>query len=94
MNICVGNLSLNTTEVELQREFEAFGEVDSVRVIEDRYTLRSLGYAFVEMRDRGQALAAIAGLNGKELAGQTLTVNEAKPRETRGGHQRGSGGRG
>ena len=92
MNIFVGNLSFKTTEEELQREFEAFGEVDSLKIIKDQYTGRSRGFAFVEMGQRDEALAAIAGLNGKELAGQTLTVNEAKPRETRGG-QRGSGGR-
>jgi cold-inducible RNA-binding protein len=93
MNIFVGNLSFKTTEDELQREFEAFGEVDSAKIIKDQYTGRSRGFGFVEMQDRDQALAAIAGLNGKELAGQTLTVNEAKPREARsGGHQRGGGG--
>ena len=92
MNILVGNLSFKTSEEELQREFYAFGEVDSLKIIKDQYTGRSRGFAFVEMGQRDEALAAIAGLNGKELAGQTLTVNEAKPRETRGG-QRGSGGR-
>ena len=92
MNICVGNLSLKTTEAELRKEFEGFGKVDSVKIIEDRYTLQSRGFAFVEMGNRAQAQAAIAGLNGKELAGQTLKVNEAEPRETR-GVQRGSEGR-
>jgi cold-inducible RNA-binding protein len=81
MNIFVGNLSFKTTEQELQREFEAFGEVGSVKIITDHNTLKSRGFAFVEMKDRDQALAAIAGINGKELAGQTLKVNEAKPRE-------------
>lgn len=94
MNIFVGNLSFKTTEDELQKEFEAFGEVESVKIIKDQYTGRSRGFAFVEMEDREQALAAIAGVNGKELVGQTLTVNEAKPREARGGGQkRGSGNR-
>jgi RNA recognition motif-containing protein len=100
MNIFVGNLSFKTTEEELQREFEAFGEVDSVKIIKDQYTNRSRGFAFVEMQDKDQAMAAIAAINGKELAGQTLTVNEAKPRESRGGQRRersgggfGSGGR-
>jgi cold-inducible RNA-binding protein len=88
MNIFIGNLSFKTTEEELQREFEAFGEVDSVKIIKDQYTHKSRGFAFVEMGNRDQALAAIAGINGKELAGQTLTVNEAKPRETRGGQSR------
>ena len=88
MNIFVGNLSFQSTEQELQREFEAFGEVTSVKIITDHNTLKSRGFAFVEMRDRDQALAAIAGINGKELAGQTLKVNEAKPREARGGQSR------
>ena len=96
MNIFVGNLSFKTTEDELQKEFEAFGEVESVKIIKDQYTGRSRGFAFVEMEDQEQALAAIAGVNGKELVGQTLTVNEAKPREARGGggQKRGSGNRG
>jgi len=100
MNIFVGNLSFKTTEQELQREFDAFGEVESVKIIMDRDTRKSRGFAFVEMPDRDQAMAAIAGINGKELAGQTLKVNEAKPREARGGQSRertgggfGSGGR-
>lgn len=84
MNIFVGNLSFKTTEQELQREFEAFGEVGSVKIITDHNTLKSRGFAFVEMRDGDQALAAIAAINGKELAGQILKVNEAKPREARG----------
>ena len=88
MNIFVGNLSFKTTEQELQREFEAFGEVGSVKIITDHNTFKSRGFAFVEMQDRDQALAAIAGINGKELAGQILKVNEAKPREARGGQSR------
>jgi len=97
MNIFVGNLSFKTTEEELQKEFEAFGEVDSVKIIMDQYTLKSRGFGFVEMGNRDHALAAIAGLNGKELAGQTLTVNEARPREARRGQGRersGGGGGG
>jgi RNA recognition motif-containing protein len=88
MNIFVGNLSFKTTEHELQREFEVFGEVGSVKIITDHNTLKSRGFAFVEMQDRDQALAAIAGTNGKELAGQVLKVNEAKPREARGAPSR------
>jgi cold-inducible RNA-binding protein len=88
MNIFVGNLSFKTTEQELQREFEVFGEVASVKIITDHNTLKSRGFAFVDMRDRDQALAAIAGINGKGLAGQILKVNEAKPREARGGQSR------
>jgi len=94
MNIFVGNLSFKTTEEELQKEFEAFGEVDTVKIIMDQYTHKSRGFAFVEMPNQDQATAAIAGLNGKELAGQTLTVNEAKPRESRGGQSRGRSGGG
>jgi cold-inducible RNA-binding protein len=94
MNIFVGNLSFKTTEEELQKEFDAFGEVDSVKIIMDQYTHKSRGFAFVEMPNRDQAVAAIDGLNGKELAGQTLTVNEAKPRESRGGQSRGRSGGG
>ena len=88
MNIFVGNLSFRTTEQELQREFEAFGEVDSVKIIMDRETLKSRGFAFVEMRNQNHALAAIAGINGKELAGETLKVNEARPREACEGQMR------
>jgi cold-inducible RNA-binding protein len=94
MNIFVGNLSFQNTEQELQREFEAFGEVASVKIITDHNTLKSRGFAFVEMRDRDQALAAIAGINGQELAGQILKVNEAKPREARGGQSRERSGHG
>jgi cold-inducible RNA-binding protein len=88
MNIFVGNLSFKTSEEELQREFEAFGEVSSVKIITDRETLKSRGFAFVEMPNQEQALAAIAGMNDKILAGQTLKVNEARPREARGGQGR------
>jgi RNA recognition motif-containing protein len=83
MNIFVGNLSFKTTEHELQTEFDKFGEVDSVKIILDRETLKSRGFAFVEMRSQEQALAAIAGMNGKELGGQILKVNESRPREAR-----------
>ena len=82
-NIFVGSLSFKTTEEELRKEFEAFGEVSSVKIIEDRETRRSRGFAFVEMPDRQQAMAAISAMNGKELAGQILKVNEAKPKEAR-----------
>ncbi len=94
MNIFVGNLSFKMTKKELQQEFEKFGEVNSVQIITDRETMQSRGFAFVEMPNRDQALAAIAGLNGKELAGQTLKVNEAKPREAQKGQglERSGGG--
>ena len=88
MNIFVGSLSFKTTEEELQNEFEAFGEVDSVKIILDRETLKSRGFAFVTMQDQEQAMAAIAGLNGKEINGFALKINEARPRDSRGGPSR------
>ena len=81
--IYVGNLSYETTEESLESAFAAFGSVRSVAVIQDRQTGRSKGFGFVEMDDDGEASAAIAGLNGSELDGRTLTVNEARPREER-----------
>jgi RNA recognition motif-containing protein len=94
MNIYVGNLSPEVTEEDLQGAFEAFGQVTSVNVIKDKYSGRSRGFGFVEMPAKAEAQAAIDGLNGKELKGQTLTVNEARPRpEGRRGGGRGSGGR-
>ena len=81
--IYVGNLSYETTEESLESAFSAFGSVRSVAVIRDRQTGRSKGFGFVEMDDDGEASAAIAGLNGSELDGRTLTVNEARPREER-----------
>lgn len=92
MNIYVGNLSYTTTEESLRQAFESFGAVNSVSIITDKYTGESRGFAFVEMGDKEEASAAIAGLSGKELDGRTLNVNEARPRtENRGG---GGGGRG
>jgi RNA recognition motif-containing protein len=88
MNIFVGNLSFKTTENELQKEFDAFGEVASVKIILDPETLRSRGFAFVTMPDDGQATTAIAALNGKEIDGFAIKVNEARPRESRGGGAR------
>jgi cold-inducible RNA-binding protein len=85
VNIFVGNLSFKTSEEELRREVEAFGEVSSCKIITDRETRKSRGFAFVEMPNQDQAAAAITGLNGKDLDGQTLKVNEAKPREARSG---------
>ncbi len=93
MDIFVGSLSFKTTEEELQKEFEAFGEVESVKIILDQETHRSRGFAFVSMPDREQATAAIAAINGKSVNGFSLKVNEARPRESRGPrmHERGSG---
>lgn len=94
MNIYVGNLSFKTTEEELKQVFEAFGEVSSAKIIMDNYTGRSRGFGFVEMPNQSEAQNAISGLNGKDLGGSALRVNEAKPRESRGGGGGGFGGGG
>ena len=83
MNIFVGNLAYSTTDHDLRQLFEPYGVVDKINVITDRDTGRSKGFGFVEMPDSAAAKAAIQGLNGKELEGRALTVNEAKPREPR-----------
>ncbi len=90
MRIYVGNLSYDTTEDELRKEFSAFGEVASVSVVTDRYSGRSKGFAFVEMNNKAEADAAIAGLNGRAVKERTLVVNEARPR-TEGGGRSGGG---
>lgn len=97
----VGNLSYQTTEADLTSLFQEVGEVESVNIITDRDTGRSKGFGFVEMGD-ADAEKAIAQLNGAEVNGRALTVNEARPREERrsgnrgggGGHRGGGGGRG
>jgi len=83
VNIYVGNLAFTTTDHDLRQLFEPYGVVDEIRVITDRDTGRSKGFGFVEMPDSNTAKTAIAGLQGKELEGRTLTINEAKPREPR-----------
>jgi RNA recognition motif-containing protein len=83
VHIFVGNLTYNTTDHDLRQLFEQYGVVDKINVITDRDTGRSKGFGFVEMPDSAAAKAAIQGLNGKELEGRALTVNEAKPREPR-----------
>ena len=83
MNIYVGNMAFTTTDHDLRQLFEPYGVVDEIRVIIDRDTGRSKGFGFVEMHDSAVAKAAIQGLQGTELEGRTLTVNEAKPREPR-----------
>jgi RNA recognition motif-containing protein len=95
MNIYVGNLSFDSTDEDLRQAFEAYGTVESAQVIRDRASGRSRGFGFVEMPEKEEALAAIEGLNETELQGRTLRVNEAKPREDRGGGGRGGrrGGR-
>jgi RNA recognition motif-containing protein len=83
MNIFVGNLAFNATEDEIRQLFATYGTVDKVSVITDRDTGRARGFGFVEMPDSKAAKAAIAGLQGTDLGGRTLNVNEAKPREPR-----------
>lgn len=94
MNIYVGNLSFQTGDAELRAAFEAHGEVTSASVITDRETRRSRGFGFVEMPSAEQAKAAIAALNGTDLGGRTLNVNEARPRSESRGGSGGGGGRG
>jgi cold-inducible RNA-binding protein len=91
MRLYVGNLSYSVTSQSLEALFAPFGQVKSAQVIQDRDTGRSKGFGFVEMVDANEARAAIEGLNLKEIEGRSLTVNEARPREERGG---GGGGRG
>jgi RNA recognition motif-containing protein len=94
MNIYVGNLSYEVTEEDLKEAFEAFGEVETVKIIKDNYSNRSKGFGFVEMPDKAAAESAITGLEGRELKGRSIKVNEAKPRTEghRGGRRPGGGG--
>lgn len=95
MNIYVGNISRTATEQDLKEAFEAFGAVQSAAIIKDKFSGESRGFGFVEMPNKEEADKAISGLNGKDLKGRTLTVNEAKPRTDRprtGGPGGGRGG--
>jgi len=83
VNIFVGNLAFSATDHALRQLFEAYGAVDTVNIITDRDTGRSKGFGFVEMPETHAAQAAIQGLNGTDLDGRALTVNEAKPRAPR-----------
>ncbi len=95
MNIYIGNLSFDTTEDQLRQAFEGFGEVSTVNIIKDKYTGDPRGFGFVEMSSKDEAVAAISGLNGQDLNGRALNVNEAKPRaDSGGGGNRGGGNRG
>jgi RNA recognition motif-containing protein len=85
MNIYVGNLSDSVTEHDLERTFEKYGEVLSATVIKDRYTGTPKGFGFVEMYERSEAEKAIAGLNGTQLNGQAIVVNEARPKDKQDG---------
>lgn len=90
MNIYVGNLAYEVTEADLRQAFSEFGEVTSAAVIKDKVSGKSRGFGFVEMADAIEGEAAIAGLNGQNLKGRALRVNEARPR-TEGGPGRGYG---
>ncbi len=92
MNLYVGNMAFSTTEDTLRQLFSQFGTVTKASLVMDRETGRPRGFAFVEMSEGGQA--AIDALNGRDLDGRALTVNEAKPRESRGGGGGGGGGYG
>jgi cold-inducible RNA-binding protein len=83
MNIYIGNLSFETTEDQLRQAFEGYGEVSTVNIVTDRNSGKPRGFAFVEMSEKDDATEAINGLNGQELDGRSLNVNEAKPREQR-----------
>jgi len=83
MNIYVGNLSYGMSEDELRQAFSAHGEVSSAKILMDRETGRSRGFGFVEMPNQSEAEAAIAQLNGKDVGGRPLRINEARPREKR-----------
>ena len=83
MNIFVGSLSYDVTEGEFRELFEACGEVTSAKIITDRDTGRSKGFGFVEMANKADGQEAIDTLNGKEVSGRTMVVNEARPREDR-----------
>jgi RNA recognition motif-containing protein len=105
MNIYVGNLSYGTSESDLQAAFEQYGSVSSARIITDKYTGKSKGFGFVEMANSAEARQAIERLNGTEIGGRSVSVNEARPKEERsdrggdrggygGGDRRGGGGGG
>jgi len=92
MNIYVGNLSYDVKEENLRQAFEAFGQVSSARIVKDKYSGQPRGFGFVEMPDRAEAQVAIKNLNGKELLGKQMNVNEARPRTDQ-GRSGGQGGR-
>lgn len=91
MNIYIGNLPRQATEENVQEAFEAFGQVESVKLIKDKFSGESRGFGFVEMPLRDEAQKAIDGLNDTDLMGRTINVNEARPRTERRGDNRGGG---
>jgi RNA recognition motif-containing protein len=93
MNIYVGNLSFDVSEENLQTTFGAFGQVNTATIVKDKYSGQPRGFGFVEMPDQNEARTAIENLNGKELLGRQMSVNEARPRADRrgSGHQGGGG---
>jgi RNA recognition motif-containing protein len=93
MNIYVGNLSSNVKEEDLREAFEAFGQVSSIKIISDRLTGQPKGFGFIEMPDKTEAESAISELNGKEMLGQSIKVNEAYPRRDNRKRGTGFGGR-
>jgi RNA recognition motif-containing protein len=94
MNIYVGNLSFEVTDDDLRQLFSPYGEVESANVIKDRFSGESRGFGFVEMPAKKDADAAIAALNGTDVKGRTITVNEAKPKAPKSGGGGGGGGGG
>jgi len=92
-NLFVGNMSFQTTEADIRAAFEPFGKITRVHIVMDRETGKARGFAFVEMPNDEEAAKAIAGLDGKDLGGRNIKVNEARPKE-RSGPPGGSGGRG
>jgi RNA recognition motif-containing protein len=94
VNIYVGNLSHDVSTEDLRQAFEAYGEVSSVNIIKDKYSGQSRGFGFVEMPNKAEAQTAIESLNGKDLRGREMNVNEARPRTDRGGPRGQGGGRG
>jgi len=94
MNLYVGNLLFDVTENELKELFEPFGQVTEIRMIMDKFTGKSKGFGFVEMPSKEEAEKAIEGLNGKDMRGRAMSVNEAKPKVDRGGRGGGGGGGG
>ena len=93
-NIFVGNLSFGTTEQDIRTLFEAHGSVDRVNIVTDRDSGQPRGFGFVEMTNNAEGDRAIAAVNGKEVGGRTLNVNEAKPKAEGAGRGFGGGGRG